>query len=1023
MAANDILVKIGADITDFSRKMAESNKALSNFSKANSDTFGAFKKTGDMLTKGITVPAAAAVTALTGVTLVKGFGRLLGIDTARAKLTALGHDGESVEMIMDNALESVKGTSYGMDEAATTAANAVAAGVTIGKELSDYLSLTGDAAAIAGTSMSEMGSIINKVTTAGKAYNGELQMLSDRGLPIYQWLADEANTTADAIFDMASNGEVSTEMFLKAIENNIGGAAKVMGEESFGAALKNIGSDIARIGANFLDAGGDGEGFFSTLKPLLTEFRGYLETLEGKAAELGTKLGEAFSKAIDTIRDLKARYDELSPAMQDVVKKATAFGAIFLVALGPVLKFIGFIPQLVSGFMSVLTVVKAVGKALMFFTTPIGIIIAAVALVAFLVYKYWDEIKAFTISTWESISDFFTNLWQGIKESAVNVWEGLKTFLNDLWTSIKEGAKSLWDGVTDAWDSAVTGVTGAWESVKQFFADLWVAISEPAIKAWDTVVEKVEKAILYIQGIVSPIAKFFEDTWETVAEAVTSVWDNVVKHLSTVWGNIKSTAKSAWTIIKNAVLGPVLLLINLVTGNFEELKDNAKAIWNNISKEAITIWENIVESLTSFFNTLWENIKIVFSAIGETITGAWEAIKETFINSWTEISEFLIEKLNYLDELFIIVMNNILQTIADVWNWIYEAWETILSTIMDSTSENFQTILESIQKIMEDIWIAIENVWNYIKESFLNATAFIKALLSGDFEVMKDMIGEQMTLAKDTLESIWESIKSIFKNTLEIIKATVSESWNNIKSTISSVSNSIKSTVNTIWNGIKTFFTETLRNIWNNVKQKFDDIKESIRTKMTEAKETIENIWDGVMGFFEGIDLKQIGKDIIDGLIGGIKSKIEDVKDAVKSVTDSITGKIKSILGIASPSRVLAQIGRWTGEGLANGITDTAGLVERASDMLGEAAIPDQRVIDMTYATPSGLSSTLASAVSGTVDVNTREDVIAGAIEHLGNKLENLRIEMDRREFGRVVSDEVTSQRDASVRGGGRRRI
>src|SRR5690625_1904428 len=44
--ANDILVKIGADITDFSRKMAESNKALSNFGKANAETFDAFKKTG-----------------------------------------------------------------------------------------------------------------------------------------------------------------------------------------------------------------------------------------------------------------------------------------------------------------------------------------------------------------------------------------------------------------------------------------------------------------------------------------------------------------------------------------------------------------------------------------------------------------------------------------------------------------------------------------------------------------------------------------------------------------------------------------------------------------------------------------------------------------------------------------------------------------------------------------------------------------------------------------------------------------
>src|SRR5690625_7937744 len=123
----DILVKVGADITDFSRKMADTNKALTDFSRANKDTFGAIGKTGSILTKGITVPALAATTALTGITLVKGFGRLTGIDTAKAKLTGLGHSAESVETIMVSALDSVRGTAYGLDHAASPAAGGIAA--------------------------------------------------------------------------------------------------------------------------------------------------------------------------------------------------------------------------------------------------------------------------------------------------------------------------------------------------------------------------------------------------------------------------------------------------------------------------------------------------------------------------------------------------------------------------------------------------------------------------------------------------------------------------------------------------------------------------------------------------------------------------------------------------------------------------------------------------------------------------------------------------------------------------------
>src|SRR5699024_899113 len=122
---------------------------------------------GSKLTSFITKPALAAGTALAGMTIGKGFQRLVGIDSAQAKLKGLGHDAQSVQTIMDDALASVKGTAFGLDEAVTTASTAVAAGIKPGKELERYLTLVGDASAIAGTNMSEMGSVFNKITTSG----------------------------------------------------------------------------------------------------------------------------------------------------------------------------------------------------------------------------------------------------------------------------------------------------------------------------------------------------------------------------------------------------------------------------------------------------------------------------------------------------------------------------------------------------------------------------------------------------------------------------------------------------------------------------------------------------------------------------------------------------------------------------------------------------------------------------------------------------------------------------------------
>ena len=62
--ANDILVKIGADISDFSRKMAESSRALSNFSKASQQTFDSFKQVGTVVTgAGVAIAGGLGVAA------------------------------------------------------------------------------------------------------------------------------------------------------------------------------------------------------------------------------------------------------------------------------------------------------------------------------------------------------------------------------------------------------------------------------------------------------------------------------------------------------------------------------------------------------------------------------------------------------------------------------------------------------------------------------------------------------------------------------------------------------------------------------------------------------------------------------------------------------------------------------------------------------------------------------------------------------------------------------------------------
>jgi phage-related minor tail protein len=110
------------------------------------------------------------------------------------------------------------------------------------------------------------------------------------------------------------------------------------------------------------------------------------------------------------------------------------------------------------------------------------------------------------------------------------------------------------------------------------------------------------------------------------------------------------------------------------------------------------------------------------------------------------------------------------------------------------------------------------------------------------------------------------------------------------------------------WDAIKAKAKE----LWDNLKNTFNSIKQAILAPITSAIDTLKNI-----------NLVDIGKNIIGGLINGISSMIGKVKETVGNIAGAVTGGVKSLLKIQSPSKVMEEMGEYTGEGFANGIENS----------------------------------------------------------------------------------------------------
>jgi len=103
----------------------------------------------------------------------------------------------------------------------------------------------------------------------------------------------------------------------------------------------------------------------------------------------------------------------------------------------------------------------------------------------------------------------------------------------------------------------------------------------------------------------------------------------------------------------------------------------------------------------------------------------------------------------------------------------------------------------------------------------------------------------------------------------------------------------------------------------------------------------IKSMVDGFSELFSALadKFKDIGQQIMNGLMEGIKSGLRWVQAALRKVGLDLPDSLKKVLDIRSPSRVFMEIGENIGEGLAIGIANSTGDVADAAKKMAEVVV------------------------------------------------------------------------------------
>lgn len=868
-----------------------------------------------------------------GVALTKGFGRLQAIEQAKAKLTGLGHTADSVAQIMKNATASVKGTAFGLDEAATVAAGAVAAGVQPGKDLERTLKLTGDAATIAGVGMSDMGAIFNKVASSNKIQGDVIAQLSDSGIPIVQLLGKELGTTAEETLKLAKEGKINFETFQSAMEKGMGGAALESGKTLKGA-FKNTMASVGRIGANLL----------SGVYPLFTRFfQGlitWMEPLEAKAKIVGTAIGAGMEKAANAVMGL-----------YDVMIKGdftTRFREAFNVEEDS--KLVSFLFTVREGFQSlvgwlhgagaILLTGNFIGSSIMGVEEDSGIVdflfrlregfLSIGTALGQLKFSSWDAFKTSLSDAGGTVGGAFSSIGESLHTLGPAFAEFGRQLPNITGALMKLGGLSL--------NVVVAGLGFLADHVDTIIA--WMPAIVAGFIAWRLATNALATAHFSLQAaqvlmapvnLANNIARYAavraeyalaSATGQTTSVTQTSIAMKIKDRIATVLGTAATWAANAaqkaaalstkllGAAIKVA-MGPVGWIIAGITLLVAGL------VWfftqTDLGKDIVKNAFAFIQSAAAAVVDWWNGTLLpALQTVGQWFKDVWDGAANAVQLALGWVQDTISNVIGWIQQNWGLLLTIILGPLGFIIQWVTKNWAQIsatVQTVFAAVGQAFMWVYESIIKpVFDSIMVVVNGFYLFFRGIFQLVVSVFVNILAPAFMNFWHGVVEPVFAAIGQLVGLWWStVSGIFTNVVSFIQTVLGAVFTWFRdSVVMPVFNFIVGYITWWWTTVSGIFNTVTGFVRTVFSAAFTWLRDSVITPVFNFIQTAITVWwigvqvvfNAVIGFVRntlGTVFTWLRDSIITPVWNGIRDTISNVWNVgIKPIFDFLSNAIKN---------------------------------------------------------------------------------------------------------------------------------
>ena len=750
-----------------------------------SSAFGTVAKIGAGAMGAVATAAGGIGVAVAGMAAKGGIDRALNIEGAKTKLAGLGHSTEDVAAIMDNATTAVKGTAFGLDEAATVAAQFSAVGIESGQNMTNALSTVADVAQISGRSITDIGTIFSSVAAKGKLDGQDMLQLTSSGIPVLQLLADKLGVTSADVSKMVSQGKIDFQTFADAMQAGMGGAALNAGN-TFQGALANVKAALSRLGASAAEPALDAlKVLFVGLIPVIDQVTA---AVKPAMDALGPQLESAAQAAVGSFGQLGQVLGQSLAAAMPAVSDA-------------LVQLIGLLPQIIG----------TVGQLL-----PQIIQLAAQVLPM-------------------------------VVQAAVQLMPAVLQIVGvvaQLLPTVAQLATALLPILVAALLQIVPALAGAVSGTAQFASQHTTLMGVLGIVAGAVgALVAAYKGMMIVQQISSFVRTMATglqllSTGQAGAAAATALTTagytanaSAVGILTTAQGALNAVMSiNPFILIGIAIIAFIAVIVllwnkcegfrNAVTAIFGAVRDFFVSVWNGMKAAAEAVANWFTSSVVPVFEAVWNGIKIGLEALKNFFQAAWQVIKDIVAVVATAIYLALLPLIwfwqNVMEPTLLWLWHNVFEP---VWNGIRGAVDAVAGWFTGTLVPMLQNAWDAISAALGWLWHNVfEPVWNGIRGAVDAVAGWFTGTLVPMLQNAWGAVAGGISWLRDRFSDIWNWIKNnIVSPIVDWFQDHVVSAFNNVKDGVVSAFNVMKDGISNAWNAIKDIAAVPVRFVVNTV--------------------------------------------------------------------------------------------------------------------------------------------------------------------------------------------------------------